>query len=207
MHDFDAKARDWDVPVKVDRARKVADLVAARVPALAAARVLEVGAGTGLLGFALRDRARHVTLVDGSAEMVAVAGEKLRAQGACNVDVVRLDLEREALPAARYDVVCALLVLHHVRDTEALLRKLHGALEPGGYLCVSDLDAEDGAFHGPGFDGHDGFDRADLGAQLGRAGFVEVRFEDAFELPKPVAGGAVRSFPAFLVVARKPAAA
>lgn len=207
MHtrEFDAKARSWDEPAKADRARAIAERIAARVPALAQARVLEVGAGTGLLGFALRDRVKHVTLVDGSAEMVAVAGEKLRAQGACNVDVVKLDLEREPLPAARYDVVCALLVLHHVRDTEALLRKLHGALEPGGYLCVSDLDAGDGSFHDAGFDGHDGFDRAALAAELGRAGFVDVRFEDAFEIEKPVAGGAVRSFPAFLAVARTPA--
>lgn len=206
MDDFDAKARGWDEPAKVARARRVAELIAARVPGLAGARVLEVGAGTGLLGFALRERVRHVTLVDGSAEMVSVAGEKLRAQGARNVDVVKLDLEREPLPGARYDVVCALLVLHHVRDTETLLRKLHGALEPGGHLCVSDLDAEDGSFHGAGFEGHNGFDRGALAAELGGAGFVAVRFEDAFAIEKPIVGGAVRRFPGFLAVARKPAA-
>ncbi len=204
MHDpFDAKARSWDEPEKADRARRVADLIAARVPMLAAARVLEVGAGTGLLGFALRDRVRHVTLVDGSAEMVAVAGEKVRAQAPCNVDVVRLDLEREPLPPTRYDVVCALLVLHHVADTDALLEKLHRALEPGGYLCVSDLDVEDGSFHGAGFGGHEGFDRGELGAKLARAGFDEIRFEEAFEVEKPVAGGGTKSFPAFLAIARK----
>lgn len=204
MHEFDAKARGWDDPDKVDRARKVAELIAARVPMLAAARVLEVGAGTGLLGFALRERAQHVTLLDGSAEMLAVAGEKLRAQGACNVDIVKLDLERERLPPERYDVVCALLVLHHVADTAALARKLHGALEPGGYLCISDLDAEDGAFHGPGFDGHDGFDRRELERELAAAGFSDIRFEDAFRIDRPVAGGGTRSFPVFLAVARKP---
>ena len=204
MNHFDAVAKSWDEPAKVDRARKVAERIAARVPTLAAARVLEVGAGTGLLGFALRDRARHVTLADGSAEMVAVAGEKLRAQGACNVDVVKLDLEAEPLPAARYDVVCALLVLHHVRDVPALLRKLHAALEPGGYVCVSDLDAEDGSFHGPGADVQQGFDRRALGEELARAGFAEVRFEDAFDITKPVAAGGVRTFPAFLAIARRP---
>jgi ubiquinone/menaquinone biosynthesis C-methylase UbiE len=200
MTDFDQKARTWDAdPSKADRARRVADLIAARVPMLTAARVLEVGAGTGLLGFALRDRVQHVTLADSSTEMLAVAQEKLRAEGPCNVEVVKLDFAADPPPAARYEVVCALLVLHHVVDTRALLGKLHGVLEPGGYLCVSDLDAEDGSFHGPGFDGHDGFDRRALAAEIERAGFEAPRFETAFEIKK---GG--RAYPAFLAVARRP---
>lgn len=205
MNEFDAKARGWDGdPAKVDRARKVADLVAARVPILAHARVLEVGAGTGLLGFALRDRAAHVTMADSSEEMLAVAREKLRAQGPCNVDVLALDLVEGPLPAERFGVVCALLVLHHVTDTEALLRRLHQALEPGGYLCLSDLDAEDGSFHGHGKVPHEGFDRVRLAEAMRRAGFADVRFETAFEIQKPVHGGEVRSFPAFLAIARRP---
>lgn len=205
MNEFDEKARGWDAdPAKVDRARKVADLIAARVPMLASARVLEVGAGTGLLGFALRGRAGHVTLADSSAEMLAVAGEKLRAEGACNVDVVALDLVEGPLPAARFDVVCALLVLHHVADTDVLLRRLHQVLERGGTLCLSDLDAEDGSFHGHGFAGHHGFDCGRLAESLERAGFADVRFETAFEITKPVHGGEVRAFPAFLAVARRP---
>jgi ubiquinone/menaquinone biosynthesis C-methylase UbiE len=72
MNEFDAKARTWGAdPEKVDRAKKVADLIVGRVPTLAAARVLEVGAGTGLLGFALRDKVQHLTLADSSEEMLA----------------------------------------------------------------------------------------------------------------------------------------
>jgi ubiquinone/menaquinone biosynthesis C-methylase UbiE len=204
QHEFDAKARSWDAdPAKLERARKVAALVAARVPLLARARVLEVGAGTGLLGFELRDRAAHVTLADSSEEMLAVSREKLRAQGPCNVDVIALDLEKGPLPVSSYGVVCALLVLHHVADVETLLGRLHQVLEPGGTLCLSDLDAEDGSFHGHGFTGHKGFDRDRLAEALGRAGFGDVHFETAFEIEKPVQGGGTRRFPAFLAVARK----
>ncbi len=204
MNEFDIKARGWDAdPAKRERARKVADLVAARVPLLARARVLEVGAGTGLLGFALRDRAGHVTLADGSAEMLAVAREKLRAEGPCNVDVMALDLVEGPFPEERFDVVCALLVLHHVPDTGALLRRLHQVLVPRGHLCLSDLDAEDGSFHGHGFAGHNGFDRAWLAESLERAGFADVRFETAFEIQRPVQGGELRTFPAFLAIARR----
>jgi 2-polyprenyl-3-methyl-5-hydroxy-6-metoxy-1,4-benzoquinol methylase len=199
--DFDARARTWDAdPAKLERARKVADLMAAHVPGLASARVLEYGAGTGLLGFALAGRASQVTLADSSQEMLAVAREKLAARGAANVAVVALDLARGEVPDRRFDVVCSLLVLHHVADTDGLLSRFHELLEPGGFLCVSDLDAEDGSFHGPGFDGHSGFDRVRLAASLARAGFEDVRLETAFEIGK---GG--RTYPAFLAVARRKA--
>jgi len=197
--DFDARARTWDLDAaKLERAGKVAELMAARIPGLAGAQVLEYGAGTGLLGFALQGRARHVTLADSSREMLAVAREKLAASGADNVEVVALDLARGEVPDRRFDVVCTLLVLHHVADTDALLRRFHTLLEPGGTLVVSDLDAEDGSFHGAGFDGHSGFDRVRLAASLRAAGFDEVGLETAFEIRK---GG--RAYPAFLAVARR----
>jgi SAM-dependent methyltransferase len=135
--------------------------------------------------------------------MLAVMREKLRAQGPSNVDVMALDLVDGAFPDARFDVVCALLVLHHVPDTDALLRRLHQVLVPGGYLCLADLDAEDGSYHGHGFAGHHGFDRGRLAAALTRAGFIDARFETAFEVRKPVRGGEERTFPAFLAVARR----
>jgi 2-polyprenyl-3-methyl-5-hydroxy-6-metoxy-1,4-benzoquinol methylase len=200
--EFDAKARTWDLDTsKSDRARNVADAMAARIPGLPGARVLEYGAGTGLLGFALQGRVRHVTLADSSAEMLAVAREKLQASGASNVAVVSLDLATGPAPAERWDVVCSLLVLHHVADVDGLLRRLREVLAPGGHLCLSDLDAEDGSFHGPGFRGHCGFDRVTLLSSLRRAGFLDAHVETVFEIEKPVRG-VLRRFPAFLAIAR-----
>jgi 2-polyprenyl-3-methyl-5-hydroxy-6-metoxy-1,4-benzoquinol methylase len=202
--DFDAKALTWDQDTsKSDRARKVADAVAARVPGLAGARVLEYGAGTGLLGFALQGRVGHVTLADSSAEMLAVAREKVLASGARNVEVLPLDLSAGPAPSARWDVVCSLLVLHHVADVDGLLGRLREVLVPGGHLCLSDLDAEDGSFHGPSFTGHCGFDRVTLLSSLRRTGFLDARFETVFELERQ-ARGAVRRFPGFLAIARAP---
>ncbi len=201
--EFDGKARTWDTdPAKAERASKVADAMAGRIPGLASARVLEYGAGTGLLGFALQRRVRHITLADSSGEMLAVAREKLQASGAANVDVVELDLASGVVPDLRFDVVCTLLVLHHVGDTDELLRRFHAILEPGGYVCVSDLDSEDGSFHGRSFGGHNGFDRLRLAASLARAGFEDVRFETAFEIRKGPPG-AERTYPAFLAVGRR----
>jgi ubiquinone/menaquinone biosynthesis C-methylase UbiE len=200
---FDARAATWDDdPIKAARANAVADAIRAEVPLRPGMRALEYGCGTGLLGFALQPFPGEITLTDVSAGMLAVLAEKIARTGATNMRAARLDLLADPLPAARYDLVTMLMVLHHIPDTMAILRKLHALLAPGGKLCVADLDPDGGDFHGPGFDGHDGFDREALGALAQRAGFARVRFRTAYENAKVVRGEA-RRFPIFLMVADK----
>lgn len=203
MSDFDAKARTWDSdPAKVERARTVADAIERAIAVEPWMSVLEYGCGTGLLGFALLPRVRHVTFADSSREMLAVVREKIAAAGTPSADALHLDLSGGALPPERYDLICTLLTLHHVPDTESVLRRFHALLSPGGVVCAVDLDREDGAFHGPGFQGHNGFDREDVAAQLGRAGFRDVRVATACEIAKETDAG-TRRFPLFLATGRR----
>ncbi len=203
MTDFDAKARTWDAdPSKVERALRVADAIRREVPLSASTTVLEYGCGTGLLGFALQPYVGRLVLADASREMLAVLREKIAATGARNMEPVQLDLLAGPMPDARYDLVCTLLTLHHIPDIDAILERLHAVLAPGGTVCISDLDAEDGSFHGPGADVHNGFDRGDLARRLERAGFREVRFTTPHAITKPTAAGD-RTYPLFLAVGRR----
>lgn len=201
-NDFDARARTWDDdPMKVARAHAVADGIRAAVPLSAAMRALEYGCGTGLLGFALRGDVGHFTLADSSPGMLAVLDEKIAAAGADNLRSLKLDLGTDPRPDDRFDLLCSMMTLHHVDDTDAILRDWHALLRSPGTLCVADLDAEDGSFHGAGFTGHKGFDRAELAERARRAGFGAVAFSTVFEIRKE--GGAQEVFPVFLMVARK----
>ena len=94
------------------------------------------------------------------------------------------------------------MTLHHIPDTDAILRRFHAALARPGLLCIADLDTEDGSFHGAGFDGHLGFDRAALAASAREAGFATVEFSTAYEMMKTV-DGRPRRYPVFLMVAAK----
>lgn len=201
--EFDARARTWDEDAaKRARAESVARAIAARVPGLATKRVLEYGAGTGLLGLALQPLVADVTLADASAGMLAVAAEKIAASGLRNARTLLLDLSSGPAPELRVDLVCSLMTMHHIPDTDGVLRAFHDLLPAGGHLCLADLDREDGSFHGAGFTGHNGFDRADLGARLERSGFRDVGFETVFEVKKETASGP-RTFPVFLAIARR----
>ena len=201
MSDFDQRAKEWDNdPAKVRRAEAVADGIRRRVKLTPAMSALEYGAGTGLLGFMLADELGPMTLADISEGMLAVAREKIAASGREQIEALRLDLCADPLPARRYDLVFSLMTLHHVPDTDAALRALRAVLAPGGRLCIADLDAEDGSFHGAGVDLHHGFEREDLARRARAAGFESVAFDTVFEVHKPVDGNP-RRYPVFLMTA------
>lgn len=199
MSEFDRKAASWDDEQKAGRARRVAEAIARRVPLSPQTRVLEYGAGTGLLALALVDQVGRITLADSSAGMLDIARRKIEAGGLLNASTLLLDLSRDPLPAERFNLVCSLLTLHHVRDTDRLLGDFARLLRSPGFVCLSDLDAEDGSFHGPDADVHRGFDRADLAARMERAGFHDVHVEDAGEVRKE-SGAGLRTYPLFLAV-------
>lgn len=201
VQDFDARAATWDDdPTKVARARAIADAIEREVPLSASMEALEYGAGTGLLGFMLRHRFADLTLADVSDGMLEVASKKIASARDPHVRAVNLDLMTGPLPERRFDVIFSAMTLHHIPDTQGILRRFRALLKQPGFLCIADLDAEDGSFHGAGFDGHLGFDRDQLAKKARAAGFASVRFITAHEMSKAVAGEQ-HVFPIFLMIA------
>lgn len=200
---FDQRAQAWDAdPVKVARAQAVADAMIEHLPLAPTFRAFEYGCGTGLLSFALADRLGHITLADSSDGMLSVLAEKLAAQPMPHMQPLKLDLMTDPLPSDRYELIYSLMTFHHIADIDRILGQLFALLTTPGYLCVADLDAEDGSFHGPGFDGHKGFHRQDIAARALRAGFRDVTFRTVFRMSKDDSPGQ-KEFPIFLMVAWK----
>src|SRR5512143_2448324 len=197
--DFDTRAETWDDESKVRRAEAVAAGMRRAVPLERSMTALEYGAGTGLLSFCLRDTLGRITLADSSAGMRAVAERKIAAAKTKQMRVVDLDLMRDAVPQDRYDLVFSMMTLHHVQDVARGLAAFHALLNRGGYLCIADLDAEDGSFHGPGVDVHHGFERGALQAALTKAGFADIAIDDCF-----VVEHGPHKYPVFLASCRKP---
>ena len=181
---FDAEATTWDDdPAKVERAAAVADAIAAAVPLTATTRLLEYGAGTGLVAQALADRVAPLTLADPSEGIGAVVQAK-GADGSlpAATRVWSLDLTTDAPPDERFDLIVTVMALHHIADLAPVLAGFAALLAPDGRLCIADLDHEDGSFHGEDFTGHHGFRRPELADQLAAAGFDEVTFGDCHEV-------------------------
>ena len=204
MTNFDERAKDWDSdPKKVERARTVADAIRKAIPLSREMTALEYGCGTGLLSFLLQEELGQITLADTSQGMLDVLTEKISASGVRNMKPLRLDLTTDPLPNERFHLTYSLMTLHHVQDTEVILKKFADILMPNGILLVADLDKEDGSFHTDGTtDVHKGFARHELQKQAEANGFDDIKFSTAYTIKKKI-GEEERTFPVFLMSARK----
>jgi tRNA (cmo5U34)-methyltransferase len=143
---FDAAAGSYDesrrrlVPCFDDFYRTAVQVAAPALAAAPAPRVLDLGAGTGLLSLLVSAAApgTQVTLVDVAAGMLAVAADQLASRGVPHRRIVG-DL-RDPLPAGPYHAVVSALAIHHLPDQDKidLFRRVHRVLVPGGVFVNAD---------------------------------------------------------------------
>lgn len=203
---FDALAKEWDIaPQHVERTRDIAVLLRERIP-LAGLSAIEVGAGTGLLSFALSDWLGNVVATDPSQGMIDVLEDKIRQTASSKLRALQSDDDLADVDGV-FDLAMLQMSLHHIPDVPGFLKRIHAKILPGGYLAIADLDSEDGSFHTPEVTGiHLGFDRMELMDRLTQAGFEPVSMETAHVVRRRV-DGVAREYPVFLVIARKSGAA
>ncbi len=204
---FEQMAATWDVnPVIRSLVEAVVEAILRQVQVTSRMAMLDYGCGTGLVSFLMAKHVATVTAADSSEGMLAVLRKKIAASDATTIRAVPLDLERDSLPDDRYDLIVVNMVMHHVADTEKMLRNFYSLLRPGGTLCISDLDTEPAIFHdaqaAPTVR-HFGFDRECLLNLLGEIGYLGAQHTTAHVVRKPIASGEERDFPIFLLTARR----
>lgn len=128
--------------------------------------LLDFGSGTGLNAQVFDRLGFEVTIADVSTPLLDYAIWRNARHCA---DIRAINLNRESLPKATYDVVTAFDTLTHVTDFDATARQLHGVLKPGGWLIANfDTRAADDASAW-----HIQDNELDLDRRLKEAGFVK----------------------------------
>lgn len=100
------------------------------------ARVLEVGAGTGLVTETLAAHAQHITATDYAAAMVVALQARIANRNIQNVTCEQADIYALRYPPQTFDAVVAANILHLLPDLSGGLAALRQMLKPGGRLIV-----------------------------------------------------------------------
>lgn len=135
---YDAVAQAFDAMSERFSAT-IADALLERADIEATARVLDLGAGAGLLTVRAARLASggKVVGIDHSAGMLGQALQKAQRLGVSErVECVQMDAERLAFDPSSFDRVVSLFVLAHLPNPDVALRELHRVLRPGGKLVA-----------------------------------------------------------------------
>lgn len=196
---FKDKAQDWDQrPIPAQISFGVSEAIKSKVELHPKLKVMDFGAGTGLVSSQIAPYVSELVAVDISQSMLDQLVQKPELKDKVKIkcqDLLEVPLEED------FDLIISAMALHHVEDTRSIFNRFFEHLTPNGALALADLDSEEGDFHPEGIEGvfHHGFDREALGRIAKEVGFVDVTFETATTVNK-----GERAYPIFLCTARRP---
>ncbi|MBC8062996.1 MAG: class I SAM-dependent methyltransferase [Clostridiaceae bacterium] len=201
---FDDYAKTWDTDKRINRAKIIADKISNSIEISKDYSAMEFGCGTGLVSFNLYKKFKKITLIDSSKGMIDILNSKISQYKVNNMITNYLDISLENSLDMKFNVIYNSMVLHHIHNTEAIVKKFYELLCKDGYLCIVDLDEEDGSFHKkyPDFDGHNGFNQEKLKSILINVGFKDIESNTFFHDEKIIEDKKI-NYSLFLMKARK----
>jgi len=202
---FSDRAAKWDDPKRVKRAQVISEQIKNYIDIKENYKALEFGCGTGLISFNLKDKFNSINLVDTSKGMIEVLNSKIEENNIRNMRTFELDINKEhKLENESYDIIYSSMVMHHVINLEKTLKNLYSLIKKGGYLCIVDLDEDDGSFHEEeeGFNGHNGFNQEEFSNLLSEVGFDNINSKTFYHGEKELSNKIVK-YSLFIMVGVK----
>lgn len=201
---FDSDAKNWDTDLRINRAKVIAEEIGKYIDSDKQYSAMEFGCGTGLISFNLHDKFKNITLIDSSQGMIEILNSKISNYKINNMIPYHLDITSSEALNLNFDVIYNSMVLHHIPDTNEIIKDFYKLLNKEGYLFIVDLDEDDGSFHSnyPEYDGHNGFDQEYLKGILSSAGFKDIESSTFYYGEKRIEEKVV-NYSLFLMRARK----
>ncbi len=195
---FNEKAKDWDAnKMRKMLSSAIGSSILEHVSLHDQMRVMDFGAGTGLISSQVAPLVKKIVAVDISEAMLNKLVSKPELHG--KVEIVCQDIIDKPIDE-KFDLIMSAMAMHHVKDTPRLIQRFSEHLSPGAFIALADLDKEDGSFHPEDTEGifHLGFKRNELQIILEKYGFGGIRFLTAHTVNKEE-----KKYPIFLVTATK----
>ena len=139
--EWDGRVESWEAVSASDAFQRFAARICELADPRTDDRIVDLGAGTGLLALRLAKEVELVVAVDASPAMLARLAERAQTAGLANVETVVADLC--SLPLADHSVTLAVsnYAFHHLDDAakELALSEVRRVLVPGGRLVLCDM--------------------------------------------------------------------
>jgi ubiquinone/menaquinone biosynthesis C-methylase UbiE len=204
MNEFDIKALTWDDnPEFVNRSEHISEKIREHVSLNKEMEGFEYGCGTGLISFNLLPYLKSIILADSSDGMLEVLKQKIQKFDATSMEALKTDLIIDKIPEKKFDIIYTALTLHHIEAIETILAKFYKMLKKSAFICIADLDKEDGSFHGSDFTGHKGFNRNEMKKHFESAGFKNIKVDTCYEIKRLTEQGQEVAYPVFLMTGEK----
>ncbi len=201
--DFDLRAAQWDnLPRRVALAKAVVEAIIQEADPQPTMRMLDYGAGTGLVTLGLLPQVKETIAVDSSRGMLEQLEIKAQEAGIANLQTLFIDLDSEWHLPKGIDLLVSSMTMHHVPEPTPLFAHFKECMNPGAVLCVADLDQEDGSFHDDATGiPHKGFAIKEMEGYFREAGFVEIKTVLVITVKKE-RDGVVQEYPVNLTIGK-----
>lgn len=201
--DFNTQAINWDNEKRTKRAKIIAEQIAHDVELEKYDNSLEFGCGTGLISFNLYDKLKNITCIDTSKGMIDTLHSKIQQHKVNNMIAYQYDINEDHQLVPTYDLIYTSMALHHIIN-KTTLANLYKLSKKDGYLCIVDLDEDDGGFHKMenGFNGHNGFNQKELKKVLENNGWNGLESRTFYNDAKNV-DGMLLDYSLFIMLGRK----
>jgi ubiquinone/menaquinone biosynthesis C-methylase UbiE len=138
---WDERVEAWDEVAMSEAFLAIRDRLLELAEPLGGDRVIDLGAGTGLLSLALAPRVRELIAVDISERMLERLDDAATVDGIHNIRTVAADLRRLPLEDESATLVVSNYAFHHLDDAgkELALAEARRILSPGGRLVICDM--------------------------------------------------------------------
>ena len=201
---FNVQSISWDNEKRINRAKVIAAEIASATELEKSYSALEFGCGTGLVSFNLYDKLKDIVCIDTSKGMVDTLNTKIKQHKVNNMVAYQHNINDDYLLTPKYDLIYTSMALHHIVDVDTTLANLYKLLKQNGYLCIVDLDEDDGSFHKAetDFNGHNGFNQTELKQILVKLGYKGLRSNTFYKDVKNIEG-VILNYSLFIMIGRK----
>ncbi len=98
--------------------------------------VLDIGCGTGTQCDDLANNVKHITGIDISNKLLAIAEMRKVEREINNVEFVQTTIFDERFKSGSFNVVMAFYMLHFCEDIDEVFRRIYDLLKPGGLFIL-----------------------------------------------------------------------